>query len=56
MRKYLKQDGVIVLRLVGHNSNELVVAEVVSELYNIFRASHSILKRNGVNERDTQMV
>lgn len=54
VRRYLKQDGVIVLRLVGQNTNELVVAELVSELYNIYRIGHSLDKRNGAH--DPQMV
>ena len=35
--KYLKQDGVFILRLVGHNTNAITVTEFVCSLWDNFR-------------------
>lgn len=37
---YLRQDGVLVMRLIGINANELVVADLIAELWNQFRLTH----------------
>jgi hypothetical protein len=42
---YLRKDGVLVLRMIGINANELVVAELAAELFNIFELGRS-MKRN----------
>ena len=34
---YLRQDGVFVLRLVGHNTNAITVTEFVCSLWDEFR-------------------
>ena len=36
---YLRQDGILVLRLVGINSSQLVVAELLAELYSHWRTT-----------------
>ena len=38
VEEYLKQDGVFVLRLVGHNTNAITVTEFVSSLWDNFRS------------------
>lgn len=37
--KYLRQDGVLVLRLIGKNSNQVIMGEVMSVLWDNFRSS-----------------
>ena len=36
--KYLRQDGVFVLRLIGHNTNAITVTEFVCSLWDNYRA------------------
>ena len=48
---YLKQDGILVLRLVGINSSQMVVAELLAELYNHWRVTRPIMNRDA-NRRD----
>ena len=36
LNKYLKQDGVFILRLVGHNTNAITVTEFVCDLWDKF--------------------
>ncbi len=43
---YLRQDGVLVLRLIGINANDLVVTELIGELFKTFKATRPILNRN----------
>ena len=38
--QYLRQDGVFILRLIGKNVNEVILCEIVLELYNIFKKKH----------------
>ena len=43
---FLRHDGVFTLRLVGKNSSDIVVAEIVSGLWDIYRSKKSIQIRN----------
>ncbi len=38
VEKYLRQDGVFVLRLLGHNTNAITVTEFVCSLWDNYRA------------------
>ena len=40
--KYLKQDGVFVLRLVGHNTNAITVTEFVCSLWDNYKSKPMI--------------
>ncbi|CAG5136836.1 unnamed protein product [Candidula unifasciata] len=44
--EYLRHDGVFTLRLVGKNSSDIVVAEIVSGLWDLYRSKKSIQIRN----------
>lgn len=44
--EYLRVDGVFTLRLVGKNSSDIVVAEIVSGLWDLYRSKKSIQIRN----------
>ena len=48
---YLRQDGILVMRLVGINASQLVVAELLSELYNHWRTTRPTLGP-GSNRRE----
>ena len=37
VEKYLRQDGVFVLRLVGHNTNAITVTEFVCSLWDMYK-------------------
>ena len=37
VQKYLRQDGVLILRLVGINANDIVVDELISELWSQYK-------------------
>ena len=50
-RYYLRQDGILVLRLVGINSNELIVAEFLKELYRNYQ-SNALTQRNGRRNKE----
>ena len=39
---YLKQDGILVLRLVGTNANDLAVAEMIQKLWECYRTKRGI--------------
>lgn len=38
--QYLKQDGVLTLRLLGKNVNEVILCDILMELYTTFKSSH----------------
>jgi hypothetical protein len=38
VEEYLRQDGVFVLRLIGHNTNAITVTEFVCALWDEYRA------------------
>ncbi|PVD39057.1 hypothetical protein C0Q70_01685 [Pomacea canaliculata] len=44
--EYLRHDGVFTLRLIGKNSSDIVVAEIVSGLWDMYRSKKSIQIRN----------
>lgn len=44
--EYLRYDGVFTLRLVGKNSSDIVVAEIISGLWDVYRRKKSIQIRN----------
>ncbi|XP_050418388.1 innexin unc-9 isoform X2 [Patella vulgata] len=44
--EYLRHDGVFTLRLIGKNSSDIVVAEIISGLWDIYRGKKSIQIRN----------
>ena len=52
VQDYLRQDGVMVLRLVAINSNEIVVAELLASLWEHFKSTKPILNRNRRNQSD----
>ena len=43
VEKYLRRDGVFVLKLVAKNSTDLVVADIVAALYDNFRRKPGVL-------------
>ena len=46
VEKYLRQDGVFVLRLVGHNTNAITVTEFVCSVWDQFKDKHVIDRIN----------
>ena len=53
--EYLRHDGVFTLRLVGKNSSDIVVAEIVSGLWDLYKSKKSIQIRNQAgNGHDTE--
>ncbi|CAF4644185.1 unnamed protein product [Didymodactylos carnosus] len=40
--KYLRQDGVLVLRLVALNTNDVVMGEIMSALWDGFKRSQDV--------------
>lgn len=49
--QYLRQDGVLILRLLGINCNDLVVGELISELWNTYRTNRlNTVMRNSRRE------
>ena len=55
--KYLKHDGILVLRLLGTNANNLAVAEILGKLWEKFRTSQGKGKiENDVTTHLTQVV
>lgn len=46
--EYLRHDGVFTMRLIGKNSSDIVVAEIVSGLWDMYRSKKSIqIRSNG---------
>ena len=41
---YLQQDGVFLMRLIGHNTNSITVTEIMEELYTRFLKKQHIIK------------
>ncbi|KAL8587752.1 hypothetical protein ACOMHN_020970 [Nucella lapillus] len=46
--EYLRHDGVFTLRLIGKNSSDIVVAEIVSGLWDMYRSKKSMQIRNAM--------
>ena len=49
--KYLKQDGVFILRLIGHNTNAITVTEFVCSLWDHYKAKPMM----DIDDRDTDV-
>ena len=47
--EYLRHDGVFTLRLVGKNSSDIVVAEILSGLWDMYRSKKAAQIRNNTN-------
>ena len=47
--EYLRLDGVFTLKLVGKNSSDIVVAEIMSGLWDLYRSKKSIQIRNATS-------
>ena len=44
VHQYLRQDGVLMLRLVGHNTNKVVVNDFICALYKMFKGLPNVNK------------
>lgn len=53
---YLRHDGVLVLRLVEGNTNDLAVAELIGELWDYFRTNPPSFKRGFSQEEEEELV
>lgn len=40
---YLRQDGILVLRLISINANDLIVSDLICELWNNYRTTRAVL-------------
>ena len=40
---FLKTDGILVMRIIGANGNDLVVAEILKDLWTLFKASKGLI-------------
>ena len=47
VHQYLGEDGVFILRLVGHNTNTITVTEFVEALWDIFSSKPMVEGRTG---------
>lgn len=54
--EYLRHDGVFTLRLIGKNSSEIVVAEIVSGLWDMYRSKKSIQIRSNLTGHDLNVI
>ncbi|OWF53666.1 Innexin unc-9 [Mizuhopecten yessoensis] len=52
--EYLRHDGVFTLRLIGKNSSDIVVAEIVAGLWDMYRSKKSIQIRSNLNGHETE--
>ena len=50
--KYLQADGILVVRLIALNTNDLVVAEIVAELWEYFRTNPPLWNRDRDDDID----
>ena len=50
--EYLRPDGVLVLRLMALNTNEIVVAEVIAELWEYYKSNPPIWNRKADDGED----
>lgn len=55
VNNYLREDGVLVLRLLSRNAQDLVVSEVISNLYNMYRNQTS-QQRNFIRRKNVHLV
>ena len=49
---YLRQDGVLILRILGINANDIVVSEILGELYSNYRTNRMVTISRSQNRRD----
>lgn len=52
--EYLRHDGVFTLRLIGKNSSDIVVAEIVAGLWDMYRGKKNIQLRSNLNGNDIE--
>lgn len=50
--EYLRHDGVFTLRLIGKNSSDIVVAEIIAGLWDMYKNKKSIQMRSNLNGHD----
>ncbi|XP_013416795.1 innexin unc-9 [Lingula anatina] len=55
IHQYLRQDGTFVLKLLGRNSNDMIVAEFTAELYDYFRKTYTKQDFEDAEEEPLQM-
>jgi hypothetical protein len=53
---YLRHDGVFTLRLIGKNSSDIVVAEIVAGLWDLYRSKKSIQIRTNLTGHDPNII
>ena len=49
---YLRQDGVLILRILGINANDIVVSEILAELYSNYRTNRLATMHRAQNRRE----
>ncbi|CAF2506883.1 unnamed protein product [Rotaria sp. Silwood2] len=52
IEKYLKYDGILVLRIIAHNTNDIIMAKLVGALFKIYL--NSIEKENNDDDNDDE--
>lgn len=50
VHNYLKEDGVLALRLLSRNSQDLIVSELISSLFNVYKSELRSNRRNLVRD------
>ena len=50
VHNYLKEDGVLALRLLSRNSQDLIVSELISSLFNVYKAGVRSSRRNELRD------
>lgn len=50
VQNYLKEDGVLALRLLSRNSQDLIVSELISSLFNVYKAGIRSSRRNELRD------
>lgn len=53
--QYLRQDGVFVLRLVGKNANDVLVSEIILQLWNHYRNKPLIKHANQISDDNSNV-
>lgn len=52
IQKYLKSDGILVLRIIAHNTNDLIMANLIGIIYQTYR--NSLDNKTQTNNLDDQ--
>jgi hypothetical protein len=55
VNNYLKEDGVLVLRLLSRNSQDLIVSELISNLFNLYKNHVKQQRINSKTKNITQL-